>query len=170
MHEIVDKLIEACVKTPQRLAIRYPSHRDDFFSVAAEAIITAVQDGKTDVPLVSKIVKRACIEYVSQIPVIRIPLRSAMRLKAKGMDSMVQSLQYLDNHSSPVEPDEDDVITCICLTARERSIVALRLEGLTQYSIAAQLGVSQYTVSVELKRIKERFNETSIYRHGFCAS
>lgn len=163
MKGTIEKLKEECKGIPSKWARKFPSHGDDFHAESTVGIMIAVNkygEG-VDVEVVRTIVGRRCQDYISHIPIIRIPPTTGRRLKKKDLDTMVQTCEYFeDNQPTRCRVDESDTVDTVCMKPVERDVLLLRLDGLTYQEIADRLGYHVSYVGKIILKIRRRFNDT----------
>ncbi len=165
MHGTISRLVDESSGIAKKWARMFPSHSDDFHSLTLLAVAATIDKYGKDVSpsLVRTVVGRFCQEYISNIPVVRIPPTTGRRRKAVGEGTMVQTLEYIDNFESKramPRVDVNDIIDTICHNLTEERVIHLRMAGLNQVEVGKSLEIGQQRVSEILKTLGERYNDT----------
>lgn len=160
--EARDKLIKAHLGLVISIARRKHRKVRDMEAVAALALVQAVHNAKDlkhdqITAYISSVVQKRCIAYYMQHKYLVV----ISRYLAKKLTVQLNQVPLDDIPMKMDDPDLDleikDIVKKLDLQDRDRSILLLRLEGLTKCDIARMLKTSKQVIAYRLKLIGEKY-------------
>lgn len=143
---LIDRYIGLAIKAAA-------GYDDEVLSLSLMMLVEAVdkfRDGNQPWQAITAYLQSACRRAVPEA------LRDRERRRVRHSKADVRTNDEVPPPNA-FEDFIDEILAC-CETDRDREIVALRLNGLSQQEVAQKLGVSAMTISRELSRLELRLS------------